>query len=88
MLPVWNSLPNVNPDEVLAALDADTRRYLMIVANAGVLRLARRWALTGQELVILYSMLIVATGVGGMVGGSTGASREPQDWARRPLSAR
>jgi len=35
VLPVWNSLPNVNPDEVLAALDADTRRYLMIVANAG-----------------------------------------------------
>jgi phospholipid/cholesterol/gamma-HCH transport system substrate-binding protein len=35
VLPVWNSLPNVNPDEVLAALDADTRRYLAIVANAG-----------------------------------------------------
>jgi phospholipid/cholesterol/gamma-HCH transport system substrate-binding protein len=35
VLPVWNSLPNVNPDEVLAALDADTRRYLQIVANAG-----------------------------------------------------
>jgi phospholipid/cholesterol/gamma-HCH transport system substrate-binding protein len=35
VLPVWNSLPNVNPDEVLAALDADTRRYLTIVANAG-----------------------------------------------------
>jgi phospholipid/cholesterol/gamma-HCH transport system substrate-binding protein len=35
VLPVWNSLPNVNPDEVLAALDADTRHYLQIVANAG-----------------------------------------------------
>ena len=35
VLPVWNSLPNVNPDEVLAALDADTRRYLTILANAG-----------------------------------------------------
>ena len=35
VLPVWNSLPNVNPDEVLASLDADTRRYLTIVANAG-----------------------------------------------------
>jgi phospholipid/cholesterol/gamma-HCH transport system substrate-binding protein len=34
-LPVWNSLPNVNPDEVLAALDGDTRRYLTILANAG-----------------------------------------------------
>ena len=34
-LPVWNTLPMVSPDEVLAALDADTRRYLAIVANAG-----------------------------------------------------
>jgi phospholipid/cholesterol/gamma-HCH transport system substrate-binding protein len=35
VLPVWNTLPNVNPDELLAALDADTRRYLQIVATAG-----------------------------------------------------
>ena len=35
VLPVWNSLPNVNPDEVLAALDADTRRYLVVLATAG-----------------------------------------------------
>lgn len=35
VLPVWNTLPHVNPDEVLAALDADTRNYLTIVANAG-----------------------------------------------------
>jgi phospholipid/cholesterol/gamma-HCH transport system substrate-binding protein len=35
VLPVWNSLPNVNPDEVLASLDADTRNYLTILANAG-----------------------------------------------------
>jgi phospholipid/cholesterol/gamma-HCH transport system substrate-binding protein len=35
VLPVWNTLPNVNPDEVLAALDADTRRYLTIVATVG-----------------------------------------------------
>jgi phospholipid/cholesterol/gamma-HCH transport system substrate-binding protein len=34
-LPVWNTLPNVNPDEVLSALDADTRNYLAVVANAG-----------------------------------------------------
>jgi phospholipid/cholesterol/gamma-HCH transport system substrate-binding protein len=34
-LPVWNSLPNVNPDEVLDALDGDTRNYLQILANAG-----------------------------------------------------
>jgi phospholipid/cholesterol/gamma-HCH transport system substrate-binding protein len=34
-IPIENTLPNVNPDEVLAALDVDTRRYLAIVANAG-----------------------------------------------------
>jgi phospholipid/cholesterol/gamma-HCH transport system substrate-binding protein len=34
-LPVWNTLPNVNPDEVLAALDNDTRNYLATVAVAG-----------------------------------------------------
>lgn len=34
-LPVWNTLPNVNPDEVLSALDADTRNYLAVVAGAG-----------------------------------------------------
>ena len=34
-LPVWNSLPNVNPDEVLDALDGDTRNYLKILADAG-----------------------------------------------------
>ena len=34
-LPVWNTLPHVNPDEILAALDADTRDYLATVASAG-----------------------------------------------------
>ena len=34
-LPVAATLPNVNPDEVLAALDADTRRYLSVLVNAG-----------------------------------------------------
>ena len=34
-LPIWNTLPNVNPDEVLSALDSDTRNYLAIVAGAG-----------------------------------------------------
>jgi phospholipid/cholesterol/gamma-HCH transport system substrate-binding protein len=34
-LPVWNTLPAVNPDEVLASLDSDTRAYLATVANAG-----------------------------------------------------
>jgi len=30
-----NTLPNVNPDEVLAALDSDTRRWLAILSTAG-----------------------------------------------------
>jgi phospholipid/cholesterol/gamma-HCH transport system substrate-binding protein len=34
-LPASSSLPDVNPDEVLAALDADTRDYLRILLNAG-----------------------------------------------------
>lgn len=34
-IPVENTSQYVNPDEVLANLDADTRRYLAIVANAG-----------------------------------------------------
>ena len=34
-IPIWNTLPNVNPDEVLAALDTDTRNYLAVVAGAG-----------------------------------------------------
>ncbi len=32
---VANTLPDVNPDEVLGALDADTRDYLRILLNAG-----------------------------------------------------
>jgi phospholipid/cholesterol/gamma-HCH transport system substrate-binding protein len=32
---VANTLPDVNPDEVLAQLDADTRAYLDILLNAG-----------------------------------------------------
>jgi phospholipid/cholesterol/gamma-HCH transport system substrate-binding protein len=32
---VSNTLPDVNPDEVLAALDADTRDYLRILLNSG-----------------------------------------------------
>jgi phospholipid/cholesterol/gamma-HCH transport system substrate-binding protein len=34
-LPVWNTLPHVNPDEILSALDTDTRDYLATVATAG-----------------------------------------------------
>jgi phospholipid/cholesterol/gamma-HCH transport system substrate-binding protein len=34
-IPVANTLPDVNPDEVLASLDADTRDYLKILLSAG-----------------------------------------------------
>jgi len=35
LVPESATQPNVNPDEVFAGLDADSRRYLAIVANAG-----------------------------------------------------
>lgn len=34
-IPVSNTLPDVNPDEVLAQLDADTRAYLQILLGSG-----------------------------------------------------
>jgi phospholipid/cholesterol/gamma-HCH transport system substrate-binding protein len=34
-IPVANTLPDVNPDEILASLDSDTREYLQILLNAG-----------------------------------------------------
>jgi phospholipid/cholesterol/gamma-HCH transport system substrate-binding protein len=34
-IPVANTLPDVNPDEVLSSLDADTRDYLKILLSAG-----------------------------------------------------
>ena len=34
-IPLANTQANVNPDAVLSALDADTRRYLQILLNAG-----------------------------------------------------
>ena len=34
-IPVANTLPDVNPDEILASLDGDTRDYLRILLNAG-----------------------------------------------------
>jgi phospholipid/cholesterol/gamma-HCH transport system substrate-binding protein len=41
-LPIQNTRPNVNPDQVLAALDTDTRRYLEAFVNAGGAGLAGR----------------------------------------------
>ncbi len=35
VLPAANTTPNVHPDEVLAALDVDTRAYLSTLLNAG-----------------------------------------------------
>ena len=35
VVPEFATQPNVNPDEVFAGLDADSRRYLAITANAG-----------------------------------------------------
>ncbi|HEX8075398.1 MAG TPA: MlaD family protein [Thermoleophilaceae bacterium] len=34
-VPIGNTAPDVNPDEVLSALDTDTRTYLQILLNAG-----------------------------------------------------
>ncbi len=34
-VPASNTIPNVNPDEVLETLDVDSRRYLAILLNAG-----------------------------------------------------
>ena len=34
-IPVDNTLPDVNPDEILASLDGDTRDYLRILLNSG-----------------------------------------------------
>lgn len=34
-IPVANTLPDLNPDEILASLDGDTRDYLRVLLNAG-----------------------------------------------------
>ncbi|MDP4604446.1 MAG: MlaD family protein [Solirubrobacteraceae bacterium] len=34
-LPISRTLPNVNPDQILAGLDADTRAYLQLLVNGG-----------------------------------------------------
>ncbi len=34
-LPVSNTLPDINPDEIYGALDADTRDYLKLLVNGG-----------------------------------------------------
>ena len=34
-IPVANTIPDVNPDEILASLDGDTRDYLRVLLNSG-----------------------------------------------------
>ena len=42
VIPVSNTQPDVNQDEILASLDKDTRDYLQLLANGGGVALARR----------------------------------------------
>src|SRR6478609_10443161 len=48
-VPVANTLPDVNPDEVLASLDADTRDYLRILLAAGGQAFTDRPGHPGQQ---------------------------------------
>jgi phospholipid/cholesterol/gamma-HCH transport system substrate-binding protein len=41
-IPIGNTAPDVNPDEILASLDSDTRTYLQILLNAGSKAFANR----------------------------------------------
>src|SRR5258708_7130157 len=40
--------------------------FMLTVGNMAVRRLARRWALTRAELLLVYSMLVTSTAVGGI----------------------
>jgi phospholipid/cholesterol/gamma-HCH transport system substrate-binding protein len=50
-LPIRNTLPDVNPDEIYGALDADTRDYLKLLVNGGGAGLQAR----GDELQELFA---------------------------------
>src|SRR3712207_2511876 len=50
VLPVENTLPDVNPDEVFAALDQDTRDYVQLLVNGAGQGLKGR----GDELRELF----------------------------------
>jgi len=50
-LPVNNTLPDVNPDEILSALDVDTRDYLKLLVNGGGHGLQGR----GQDLQEVFA---------------------------------
>ena len=47
-VPVSNTLPDVNLDEILAVLDGDTRAYLQMLLNGGAAALNRNGANLGQ----------------------------------------
>lgn len=49
-LPLANTNPNVNPDEIMAMLDADTRDYLTLLVNGGADALRGR----GRDLGATY----------------------------------
>jgi len=34
-VPIQNTLPDINPDEILASLDGDTRAYLRLLLSGG-----------------------------------------------------
>jgi phospholipid/cholesterol/gamma-HCH transport system substrate-binding protein len=50
-LPIQNTLPDINPDEVLSTLDADTRNYLKLLVNGAGKGLAKR----GSDLQQVFS---------------------------------
>ena len=67
-LPIQNSLPDVNPDEILASLDTDTREYLkVLLAGAGrglkdqgktLSSTLRRFEPTARDLDLITSQLV------------------------------
>jgi phospholipid/cholesterol/gamma-HCH transport system substrate-binding protein len=66
-LPVSNTLPDVNPDEILASLDADTRDYLRLLVNgageglkgrgADLREVFRRFEPTHRDLALVNSQV-------------------------------
>jgi phospholipid/cholesterol/gamma-HCH transport system substrate-binding protein len=52
-IPVSNTAPDVNPDEFLSSLDADTRQYLELLINGGGKGLANH----GNDLNALFKVL-------------------------------
>lgn len=67
-LPIQNSLPDINPDEILASLDTDTREYLkVLLAGAGrglkgqgktLSSTLRRLEPTARDLDLITSQLV------------------------------